>query len=98
MHGSTGQAGQGRDSDHEPRKRIMVDLSVAADSFSGIPQDTRQIFSMLRHNKTLRVSGLLYPLAHPYPLRLTPGGWDAAARIAAGLHTVGLGREKPEAR
>lgn len=78
--------------------RIMVDLSVAADGYSGIPQDTRQIFSMLSHNDAVRVSGLLYSLEHPYPVRIRPHRRDADARIAAGLHTIGLGRERPGAR
>jgi hypothetical protein len=73
--------------------KIMVDLSMAADGYAGIPQDSRQIFSMLSHDDAFRVSGLLYSQHHRYPVRIKPSARDAEARIAAGLHTIGLGRE-----
>jgi glycosyltransferase involved in cell wall biosynthesis len=80
------------------RMKVMVDLSVAADGYSGIPQDTRQIFCMLSGDPGVAVSGLMYPLEHAIPIRMKGHGGDAPARIAAALHTIGLSRSSPGAR
>jgi glycosyltransferase involved in cell wall biosynthesis len=83
------------------RRNVMVDLSVVADGysgFSGIPHDTRLIFSMLCDDAQIAVGGLVYPLRHPasWGPRL---GWEPSlAHFAAGLHMASRGRSGSPAR
>src|SRR5262245_26517770 len=81
-----------------PRRRVMMDLSVATDGYAGIPHDARLIFSMLSDSDNLGLSGLIYPLAHTAPFRLRPGNHVYAGRIAAALHIASYGYHRPAAR
>ena len=81
-----------------PRRRVMMDLSVAADGYAGIPHDARLIFSILSDHDDLGLSGLIYPLAHTAPFRLRPGSDAYAGHIAAALHITSHGYHRPSAR
>jgi glycosyltransferase involved in cell wall biosynthesis len=79
------------------RLPLLVDLSVAADGYSGIPQDTRVIFSLLRSSPSLDVSGLLYPRGHAGVPRIGPGAFKGPAAVATILHAVANPQSPPPA-
>jgi glycosyltransferase involved in cell wall biosynthesis len=81
-----------------PSKRVLVDLSHAADGYVGVAQDLRLIFSMLCSIEMLSPSGLLMAAGrHDLP-RLHPKSADAAALTAAVLHWMERNWSRPEPR
>jgi glycosyltransferase involved in cell wall biosynthesis len=81
-----------------PAKRLLVDLSHAADGYVGVAQDLRLIFAMLCGIDMLDVSGLLMPAGrHDLP-RVHPKSDDAAALTAAVLHWMERNWSRPEHR
>ena len=76
----------------------MMDLSVAADGYAGIPHDARLIFSMLSDHNNLGLSGLIYPLAQTAPFRLRPKSYAYTGQIAAALHIASHADHRPSAR
>jgi glycosyltransferase involved in cell wall biosynthesis len=81
-----------------PGKRVLVDLSHAADGYVGVAQDLRLIFAMLCSIDMLSPSGLLMAAGrHDLP-RLHPKSTDAAALTAAVLHWMERNWRRPEHR
>jgi glycosyltransferase involved in cell wall biosynthesis len=81
-----------------PARRVLVDLSHAADGFVGVAQDLRLIFAMLCDTETVEVSGLLMPAGrHDLPL-VRPGRPDSAAITASVLHWMERNWARPEPR
>ena len=81
-----------------PIKRILIDLSHAADGYVGVAQDLRLVFAMLCGMPSVEVSGLLMPAGrHDLP-HVRPGRADGAAMTAAVLHWMERNWERPERR
>jgi glycosyltransferase involved in cell wall biosynthesis len=81
-----------------PEKRILVDLSHAAEGYVGVAQDLRLIFAMLCGIDMISPSGLLMAAGrHDLP-RIHPKSADAAALTAAVLHWMERNWRRPEPR
>ena len=81
-----------------PAKRVLVDLSHAADGYVGVAQDVRLIFAMLCGIDMLSPCGLLMPAGrHDLP-RVHPESADPAALTAAVLHWMERNWRRPEHR
>ena len=79
-------------------RRVLVDLSHAADGYVGVAQDLRLIFAMLCDMPGVDVSGLLMPTGrHDLP-HVRPGSPDAPALTAAVLHWMERNWQRPERR
>ena len=79
-----------------PSKRVLVDLSHAADGYVGVAQDLRLVFSMLCGIDMLSSSGLLMAAGrHDLP-RVHPKSANAAALTAAVLHWMERNWRRPE--
>lgn len=71
-----------------PARRVLVDLSHAADGYVGVAQDLRLIFAMLAGIDHVEAAGLLMPTGrHDLPV-VRAGRQDAAALTAAVLHCM----------
>ena len=80
------------------RRRVLVDLSHAADGYVGVAQDLRLIFGMLCELDGIDLAGLLMPTArHDLP-RVRPGRPDGPAVTAGVLHWMERNWARPEHR